>query len=615
MTTTLRIHEADVIARQATHLVGTLGHVSEGKSTLVRALTGVRTQRHAAEQQRNITIHLGYANCKIWQNSVTGEVRALGTREAAPQSDTTGSSVWSLVAHLSFVDCPGHEAYLATMLGGAGVMDTACLIVASNQERIPQPQTLEHLIAAELTGLDRIAVIQNKCDLVDRAGAETAADKIRALVADTIAGSAPLFPVSAQHGWGVSRVLDWLLALPPPPRDLGAPARLTCVRSFDVNRPGPVVVGGAPLAGAVIGGPLEAGVLAVGDWLEVRPGLLKRGGAGGRAIVAQPLVTRVRGIRCENAELPVAVPGSLLAIATDLDPALSASNGMVGQRVGAPGSLPPIVGEITIRFRRLRREEYAFGRHHVGDRLRICSGVATTEGTLVERGESHVVRVRLDRPLCLGVGEQVSVLRRHEEAGRELLEGVGLVRAVEEWPDVAAAEGAELAVAPARTVEWVPIARSEFSAASGSIAYADLLADTMSHREELVDGGRLRLEEPRVERIPRHTVWVNWPAMYEALTCVDVSGAAAVSYHAHLREFLESELTTSSSENADGQLILRGTWRVDDLRGLLRRYVGAFKRCLQCRGYATGLVRVDGTLKVRCARCRCENVTGHTSAR
>ena len=603
MTTTLRILEADVIARQATHLVGTLGHVSEGKSTLVRALTGVRTQRHAAEQQRNITIHLGYANCKIWQNAVTGEVRALGTKEAAPSSSTADGSPWSLVAHLSFVDCPGHEAYLATMLGGAGVMDTACLIIASNQERIPQPQTLEHLIAAELTGLERIAVVQNKCDLVDHAVAEVAAGKIRDLVADTIAGTAPLFPVSAQHGWGVSRVLDWLLALPPPPRDLAAPVRLTCVRSFDVNRPGPVVVGGTPLAGAVIGGPLETGVLAVGDWLEVRPGLLKRGGAGGRTIVAQPLMTRVRAIRCENADLPVAIPGSLLAIATDLDPALSASNGMVGQRVGVPGSLPPIVGEITVKFRRLRREEYTFSRHHVGDRLRVCSGVATTEGTLVERGEGHIVRIRLDRPLCLGIGEQVSVLRRHAEAGRELLEGVGLVRAVEEWPDVEAAEGASLAVAPDRRVEWIPVVRPEFSVAAPT--YVDLLADTMSHRDELVDGGRLRLEEPRVERIPRHTVWVNWPAMYGALTSTEVVGD--VTYHAHLREFLESELTATSSENADGQLILRGNWRTDDLRGLLRRYVGAFKRCLQCRGYATGLVRVDGTLKVRCARCQCEN--------
>lgn len=603
MTTILRVHEADVLVRQATHLVGTLGHVSEGKSTLVRALTGVRTQRHAAEQQRNITIHLGYANCKIWQNSVTGEVRALGTRDADPEG-----SDWSLVAHFSFVDCPGHEAYLATMLGGATVMDTACLIIASNQETIPQPQTLEHLIAAELMGLERIAVVQNKCDLVDLSGAVVAADKIRVLVTDTVAGAAPVFPVSAQHGWGVSRVLDWLLALPPPPRSLDAPARLTCVRSFDVNRPGPVTVGDPPLAGAVIGGPLEAGVLAVGDWLEVRPGLLKPGSHAGQILV-QPLVTRVRGIRCESSDLPLAVPGSLLAIATDLDPALSASNGMVGQRVGAPGSLPPIVGEIVVQFRRLRREGFTFSRHRVGDRLRVCSGVATTEGTLVERGDGRLVRIRLDRPLCLGVGEQVSVLRRHEEAGRELLEGIGLIQEVEDWPDVLPADGAALAVAPDRTVEWIPVDRPEFSVAAPP-SFVDLLADTMARRDALVAGGgsgRMRIGEPHVKRIPKHTVWLNWTAIHGALSVDAPTGV--LSYQVHFKEFLERELVTSSSENAEGQLILRGIWRVDDLRGLLRRYVDTFKRCLQCQGYSTGLVHADGVLKVRCGRCRCENVT------
>jgi translation initiation factor 2 subunit 3 len=593
MTAVLQIREADVLARQATHLIGTLGHVSEGKSTLVRALTGVRTQRHVAEQQRNITIHLGYANCKIWQNNTTGTVQALGTREPPPADST-------LVAHLSFVDCPGHEAYLATMLGGTRVMDTACLTVASNQEMIPQPQTLEHLIAAELMNLHRIAVVQNKCDLVDPSGAETAARKIREFVADTIAGDAPIFPISAQHGWGVSRVLDWLLALPPPPRDLTAPARLTCVRSFDVNRPGPIVVGGPPLAGAVIGGTLETGVLIVGDWLEVRPGMLRRNGGG--QIAAQPLVTRVRGIRCENADLPVAVPGSLLAIATDLDPALSASNGMVGQRVGVPGSLPPIVGEISVRFRRLRREEFVFSRHRAGNRLRICSGVATSTGTLLERSD-NVIRIRLDRPLCLGIGEHVSVLRYHGDAGRELLEGAGPVVAAVEWPDISVAEGIDRAVTPDRRIEWIPAERPEFSVVGGCGAtppFSDLLMDTMARRDELVDRGRLCLPDPMIARIPRHTVWTNWTPTVEAL---------AEPYRVHLQRYLESELTTTSSENADGQLVLRGTWRVDHLQGLLRRYVTTYKRCIQCRGFATGLVRVDGVLKVRCERCRCENVT------
>ena len=307
----LVIREADVLERQATHLIGTLGHVSEGKSTLIRALTGIKTQRYSKEQERNITIHLGYANCKVWQNTVTGELRALQLKDPAPAP----AADWQLIAHLSFADCPGHEAFLATMLGGASIMDSACLIIAANQEVIPQPQTLEHLIAAELMGLTRIAVVQNKLDLIDGTAAAANEAKIRGFVAETCAEGAPIFPISAQHGWGVSAVLDYILSLPPPPRELHAPAQLTCVRSFDVNRPGPVAAtgGGPPLAGAVIGGTLQRGVLAVGDWIEVRPGVLKAS-ADGASIVAQPVVTQVRGLRCEGVELPYAVPGSLIAI-------------------------------------------------------------------------------------------------------------------------------------------------------------------------------------------------------------------------------------------------------------------------------------------------------------
>jgi translation initiation factor 2 subunit 3 len=599
---TLLVRESEVLERQATHLVGTLGHVSEGKSTLVRALTGVRTQRYASEQHRNITIHLGYANCKVWQHRVTGALQATPTGSAPPEPVAD----WALTAHLSFVDCPGHEAYLATMLGGASVMDTACLLIAANNPpAIPQPQTLEHLIAAELTGMERIAVVPNKLDLVTAEAAAAAEARIRTFVADSVADparGAPMFPISAQHGWGVSRVLDWLVGLPPPPRDLTAPAALTCVRSFDVNRPGPFSAA-KPLAGGILGGPLDRGVLAIGDWLELRPGILKRSATG--AIVAKPLLTRVTGLRCEGTELPYAVPGSLIAIATELDPALTAGNGMVGQRVGVPGTLPPTVGELTVTFRRLKREVHEFGRHRAGDRLRVCSGVMTAEGTVTELEGRRSVTVVLDRPLCVGVGETVSVLRAHPEAGRELLEGVGLVATVMAWPDQEAAEGAELAVTPTRTVVWEPMERPEFSSAVTVPAYADLVADVMARKEELEGSGSLRLELPVLDRIPKHTVVVNWPALHGALVVTGVGGEPA--YAAHLQDFLERDLSTTSSVNADGQLILRGFWREEDLRSLLRRYVATYKRCLQCRGYNTGLVTVDGVVKVRCARCRTDN--------
>lgn len=598
---TLTIHEADVLARQATRLVGTLGHVSEGKSTLIRALTGIKTQRHAKEQERNITIHLGYANCRVWQHRHTGEFAAMAPPAGSDAAD------WSLIAHFSLVDCPGHEAYLATMLGGASIMDAACLVIAANQTVIPQPQTLEHLIAAELMGLREVAIVQNKLDLLTTEEATANHAKIRTFTTGSCAEAAPLFPTSAQHGWGTDRVLDWLTARATPPRHLDAPARLTCVRSFDVNRPGRWDSASEPppaLQGAVIGGTLDQGVLAVGDWLEVRPGVLRRDAFG--AIVARPLLTRVRGLRCETTELPYAVPGSLIAIATDLDPALSIANGMVGQRVGVPGTLPPIVGRVLVRLQRLKRDTFTFGKHRVGDRMRLCSNVMTVMATLTEIDDKKRLMLTLDRPLCVGEGERVSVLRHHEEAGRELLEGAGDIKRVWPWSHVEAPEGAAKAVAPNRRVVWVPQERMAWSGAGAVPAYEDMLSAVMSKKEATGGGGgRLGLPSVTTERAPKHTIWTNWATITEILD--RTSEATGLRYVAHLRTWLESELQTTATEvGGGGALDIRGKYRVEDLNTVLRKYVRAHKRCAQCGGYDTGLVK-DRVLKVRCTRCNCDN--------
>ncbi len=590
------VREADVLERQATHLIGTLGHVSEGKSTLIRALTGIKTQRHAKEQERNITIHLGYANCKVYRHAATGEVRAVQTKEVAPGSD------WSLVAHLSFVDCPGHEAYLATMLGGAAVMDSACLIIAANQDVIPQPQTFEHLVAAELMGLSRICVVQNKLDLIDESAAVTVRDKIAAFTTGTVAAAAPVFPIAAQHGWGTSRILDFLLSLQPPERDLNAPARLTCVRSFDINRPGPVTATSPDLKGAVIGGTLQQGVLAVGDWIELRPGVLRRGPAG--EIIAQPLLTRVRGLRCEETDLPYAVPGSLIAIATDLDPGLSSANGMIGQRVGVPGSLPPVCGAIVMRLYKIKREGFTFGKHRVGDRVRICSNVMTTEGCIVDIDDRKRVRVVLDRPLCLDIGERVSVLRHHAEAGRELLEGAGEIKVTEPWTHVAEAVGAADATPPDRRVVWEPLASSSSTTATPD--YTTMLSDVMSRRT-VTTASVSRIPEPVVQKVNRDNVWVNW---VPTMTAMDDGAFGTIRYADHFLSHFLGDLQTTGSINAAGHLIFAGRWHSNDVRTVLSRYCATYKRCPVCRGFDTGLIKTGQTYKIRCSRCATDHVAG-----
>ncbi|KAF3574702.1 hypothetical protein F2Q69_00058157 [Brassica cretica] len=163
----------EVISRQATINIGTIGHVAHGKSTVVKAISGVQTVRFKNELERNITIKLGYANAKIYKCEDDKCPRpmcykAYGSgKEDNPFCDVPGfeNSKMKLLRHVSFVDCPGHDILMATMLNGAAIMDGALLLIAAN-ESCPQPQTSEHLAAVEIMQLKHIIILQNKIDLI-----------------------------------------------------------------------------------------------------------------------------------------------------------------------------------------------------------------------------------------------------------------------------------------------------------------------------------------------------------------------------------------------------------------------------------------------------------------
>lgn len=174
----------EVISRQATINIGTIGHVAHGKSTVVRSLSGVKTVRFRSELERNITIKLGYANAKIYEcmdpdATKPGSFTSRGSNHADSFEDEKGK--WELRRHVSFVDCPGHDILMATMLNGAAVMDAALLLVAGN-ESCPQPQTSEHLAAVEIMRLENIIILQNKIDLVKEDAAMQQHDQIRQYV-------------------------------------------------------------------------------------------------------------------------------------------------------------------------------------------------------------------------------------------------------------------------------------------------------------------------------------------------------------------------------------------------------------------------------------------------
>ena len=339
---------APVDALQATLNVGIIGHVAHGKSSLVRQLTGVRTQKHKDEQERNITIRLGYANCKLYRcdDPSCPPARRYAWRPSACKHLTIageGGRAYHLVRQVSFVDCPGHESLMQTLLSGAAVMDAAILLVAAN-EPCPAPQTAEHLAAASCVGLRDVLPVQNKLDLVSTAAAAAHHDDIEAFVAGSAAEAHGVTPICAQLGHNLGALAERLVCLPTPPRRADAPARVLLIRSFDVNRPGAPA---AALRGGVAGGAVVQGELRVGDDVEIRPGIVRRGGDGG-AYRATPLRTRVASLHSEATPLERAVPGGLIGVGTSLDPWLTKDDRIKGQVLGRVGELPPIWSELVV---------------------------------------------------------------------------------------------------------------------------------------------------------------------------------------------------------------------------------------------------------------------------
>lgn len=233
--------------------------MAHGKSTVVKAISGVQTVRFKNELERNITIKLGYANAKIYKCADDKCPRpacykAYGSsKEDNPKCDVPGfeDAGMKLMRHVSFVDCPGHDILMATMLNGAAVMDGALLLIAAN-EPCPQPQTSEHLAAVEIMRLEHIIILQNKVDLVTEAAALNQNEAITRFIQGTIAEAAPIVPISAQLKYNIDAVCEYVCKkIPVPVRDFVSPPQMIVIRSFDVNKPGSEV---DELKGGVAGG-------------------------------------------------------------------------------------------------------------------------------------------------------------------------------------------------------------------------------------------------------------------------------------------------------------------------------------------------------------------------
>lgn len=385
--------------------IGMVGHVDHGKTTLTQALSGKWTDQHSEELKRGISIKLGYADATFYKCPKCPEPMCYSAKPECPQCGEKGEALRTV----SFVDAPGHETLMAVVISGAAIMDGALLLVAAN-EKCPQPQTEEHLMALDTTGITNIIIVQNKIDLVNKEQAVENYQQITDFVEDTIAEDAPIIPVSAHHETNMDTLIQAIQEyIPTPERDVQKNPIMYTARSFDVNKPGTPP---QDLRGGVIGGSLKQGVLSVGDDIEIRPG--RRVEEHGKEHY-ESIFTTISSIVTGGTAVEQAGPGGLLGVGTTIDPSLTKADALAGSIVGREGLLPPVWDELKLDVHLLNRvvgsvEESIEG-IKTNEPLMLTVGTATTVG-VVASAIDDVVEAKLKLPVCAEEGQTVAISKQ-----------------------------------------------------------------------------------------------------------------------------------------------------------------------------------------------------------
>lgn len=315
---------------QPTINIGMIGSVSNGKSTVTEKVTGIKTQKHSKELERNITMKLGYANAKIFKCN-----KCLPPQCYQPHHSSVMSveckyceKEMELIKHISLIDSPGHASLMATMMNGTCIMDTT-ILVESTSNTEPTQQSKEHLLAINMAGLETKITCLNKVDLVKK---DVAIEKIKSLenfLNGTMAENSVIIPVAANYGINIDVLCEYICkCIDEPVRDYNRKLKMVVVRSFNINKPNSLC---EKLEGGVVGGSVVEGVIHLNDKVVIYPGFVTKNENGLKATWSyKTLIGTVMSINSETNNLEYAIPGGLIGVKLDIDPGLTTNDGLVG---------------------------------------------------------------------------------------------------------------------------------------------------------------------------------------------------------------------------------------------------------------------------------------------
>ena len=285
-------------------------------------------------------------------------------------------------------------------------------MVAAN-EKCPQPQTREHLMALEIAGINNIVIVQNKIDLVTRERAVESYNEIKEFLEGTIAENAPIIPVSAHHDVNLDVLIQAIEAtIPTPDRTEDKRAIMHVARSFDINRPG---TRPAKLRGGVIGGSIVEGKFNIDDEIVIGPG---RKIQKGNKVHYEPIHSKVSSMQGGGLSLENMHAGGLCGMATPLDPAITTSDNLSGQVVAKVGDLPEVREMVNISINLMKHMVAGEGEDaspimplRSNEMLMVNVATATSVGVVSNPGKGKAT-LNLRLPICADIGQRISLSRR-----------------------------------------------------------------------------------------------------------------------------------------------------------------------------------------------------------
>lgn len=364
--------------------IGMLGSVSDGKSTTVLKLTGTKTQKHSSELKRNITIKPGYANMKIYNKN--DELSSCGSKKTLDGN---------LIHHLSFVDCPGHNELILTMLANIDLMKGAIVIVSAAEPIERKPQLLQHLMAIKIAKMNNIIICLNKLDLVSKNVALERKKELDNLLEKLEIIPKIIIPVCMNRNIGINNLLKSIIEVFPPIKDnVNKVPQFRVSRSFDVNKNNTNINN---ISGGILGGSLISGKLKVGDEIEIKPGIVTKDSNGN--MVSTPIYSTIKSLKTDTTELSSIYPGGLIGIGTDIDPFYCKNDNMIGNIVGIKGALPAVFNNIRINFTKQEFTEINWV-PQVGEVLNFMISTLSLNAKLTNISVNSLSFI-LEKPACI----------------------------------------------------------------------------------------------------------------------------------------------------------------------------------------------------------------------